>query len=334
MLNELHFAYGMPKSIGQIKTVPEDFCVEENLGFELTGNGEHLFLNIEKTQLNTEEMANILAEKVGLPLKAVSYAGMKDKFARTIQWFSLHLPGMPDPDLDWLNTETYRLLKSSRHNKKLKIGALKENHFIIKVCNFEYDEKELFLRIEKIKAHGVPNYFGLQRFGHNGNNLLRARAILLENKKIKDKHLRGIYYSAARSFLFNEMLSCRVAQGYWNRPLEGDLMMLVGSHSVFPVERIDEVILQRIKEHDISPTAPLWGIGKELVTDKALSMQNQALEGLQDWCLALEKHKLERSYRPLTLFPQTLEFKDGVFKFTLPAGGYATMVLRELLMIA
>ena len=111
-------------------------------------------------------------------------------------------------------------------------------------------------------------------------------------------------------------------------------MMLVGSHSVFPVERIDEVILQRIKEHDISPTAPLWGIGKELVTDKALSMQNQALEGLQDWCLALEKHKLERSYRPLILFLQMLEFKDGVFKFTLPAGGYATMVLRELLMIA
>lgn len=333
MLNELNFAYGMPKSTGQIKTIPEDFCVEENLGFELTGNGEHLFLNIEKTQLNTEEMAHILAQRLGLPLKAISYAGMKDKFAKTIQWFSLHLPGMPDPDLSWLNTENHRLLKSSRHNKKLKIGALKENHFIIKVCDFEYDENELFARIEKIKLQGIPNYFGPQRFGHNSNNLQRARAILLENKKMKDRHLRGIYYSAARSFIFNEIVSYRVGQGYWNRPLEGDLMMLVGSHSVFPVERVDEGIIQRIKEQDISPTAPLWGKGKELVTDKALSMQNEALIGLEEWCLALERHGLEKSYRPLILFPEKLEFKDGVFKFTLPAGGYATMVLRELLII-
>ena len=256
---------------------------------------------------------------------------MKDKFARTTQWFSLHLPGMADPELAWLNTENYRLLKSTRHNKKLKIGALKENHFIIKVCHFEYDEKELFARIEKIKAYGVPNYFGPQRFGHNNNNLQRARAILLENKKTKDRHLRGIYYSAARSFLFNEMVSFRVGQGYWHSPLEGDLMMLVGSHSVFPLEEVDEGIIQRIKAHDISPTAPLWGKGKELLTDKALSMQNEALEGLEDWCLALEKHRLERSYRPLILFPEKLEFKDDVFKFTLPAGGYATMVLREVL---
>lgn len=331
MFNKLHFAYGMPKSRGQIKTAPLDFCVEENLGFELTGTGEHLFLNIEKTQLNTEEMANILAQKVGLPLKAISYAGMKDKFARTTQWFSLHLPGMPDPELAWLDTENYRLLKSSRHNKKLKIGALKENHFIIKVCNFDHDEKDLLLRIEQIKAHGVPNYFGLQRFGHNGNNLQRARAILLENKKTRDRHLRGIYYSAARSFLFNEILSHRVGHGHWNRPLDGDLMMLVGSHSVFPVDSIDEGILQRIKDHDISPTAPLWGKGNDLLRDKALAIQKEALEGLEDWCLALERHKLERSYRPLILFPEKLVYKDGVFTFTLPAGGYATMVLRELL---
>ena len=333
MLNALNFAYGVPFSTGQIKTVPEDFCVEEHLGFELTGQGEHLFLNIEKTQLNTEEMVKILAQKVGLPLKAISYAGMKDKFARTTQWFSLHLPGMPDPDLTWLHTDNYRLLKASRHNKKLKIGALKENHFVIKVCNFSYDAKALSARIENICAHGVPNYFGPQRFGHNGNNLLRARAILLDNKKIKDRHLRGIYYSAARSFLFNEMVSYRVGQGCWNSPLDGDLMMLVGSHSVFPVDTVTQDIARRTAEHDISPTAPLWGKGKELLTREALHAQHSALASLQDWCQALENHGLERSYRPLVLFPERLEFDDDVFTFTLPAGGYATMVLRELLTI-
>ena len=111
-------------------------------------------------------------------------------------------------------------------------------------------------------------------------------------------------------------------------------MMLVGSHSIFPVGGVDEGILQRVMAHDISPTAPLWGQGKELITDKALLMQNEALEELEDWCLALEKHRLERSYRPMILFPEKLEFKDEVFTFTLPAGGYATMVLRELLVMS
>ena len=331
MLNELNFAYDPPNSRGQIKSHPDDFCVEENLGFELTGEGEHLCLLIEKKLLNTEDMAKIIARALSLPLKAISYAGLKDKFAKTTQWFSLHLPGIADPNLECLVTDNYRVLKSMRHNKKLKIGALKGNDFIIKINPFNYDKDELLARIETIKINGVPNYFGPQRFGHHGSNLQRAQEVLLENKKIKNRHLRGIYYSAARSFLFNQIVSLRVGEKNWRLPVEGDLMMLAGSHSVFQTDTIDEELLKRVTEHDVFPAAPLWGVGKELLTKAALQIQHNAIEPWHQWCVALEAHGLQKSYRSMVLLPENLRFNENVFTFSLPTGAFATTVLRELL---
>ena len=331
MLNELNYAYGRPTTCGQIKGSPDDFCVEEHLGFELTGQGEHLCLLIEKKQINTEEMARIIARSLHLPLKAISYAGLKDKFAKTIQWFSLHLPGMVDPILDDLNTENYRLLKAVRHHKKLKIGALKENHFKIKVRQCDHASTELLSRVEHIKLHGVPNYFGPQRFGHEGGNLERAKEVLLDNKKIKNRHLRGIYYSAARSFLFNQLLSLRVQKACWNLPISGDLMMLAGSHSIFQINAVDDELLKRVGEHDVFPAAPLWGEGPELVTMNALQIQNEANKPWNDWCIALEQHGLQKSDRSMVLIPENLQQQEDIFSFTLPAGAYATTVLRELL---
>lgn len=331
--NQLNFAYGSPQSHGEIKVSPEDFCVEENLGFELSGIGEHLFLLIEKTQLNTEEMARTIAKKLKLPLKAVSYAGLKDKFAKTTQWFSLHLPGIENPQLDELNTENCRVISAIRHSKKLKIGALKENHFTIKIQHLNENTDEFLQRIEQIKAHGVPNYFGPQRFGRQGANLEHARAVLLEHKKIKNRHLLGIYYSAARSFLFNQIVSQRVKEGTWNCPVAGDLMMLSGTHSVFPIDDITDEIMARVSEHDISPAAPLWGKGDELITGQALQIQGIALEAWQEWCLSLERLGLKKSYRSMVLLPENLQFNQDTFSFTLPAGTYATTVLREILQV-
>jgi tRNA pseudouridine13 synthase len=330
MLSELNYAYGKPSATGSLKNSPEDFCVEENLGFELTGEGEHLFLLIEKKLLNTEEMAKILAQKLKLPIRAISYAGMKDKYARTIQWFSLHLPGMDDPILDDLQDLQYRVLKAIRHNKKLKVGALKSNRFYIKVHNFNYDEADLSVRIQKVTSNGVPNYFGPQRFGNNGRNLERAKDLLLEGKKFKDRHLRGIYYSTARAFIFNEILSKRVGMGNWNNPLTGDVMMLTGSHSVFQVPEITEDIYQRIASHDISPAGVLWGEGKELLEREALEIQTQTLEPLLPWCSALEQHRLQKLYRSMVLVPEDLQFQENEFRFSLPSGAFATSVLREI----
>jgi len=330
MLTKFNYAYGQPTATGRIKNSPDDFCVSENLGFELSGEGEHLLLLIEKKMLNTEDMVKIIGKYLHLPYKAISYAGLKDKFATTTQWFSVHLPGLADPDLAGLNTPQHRIITAMRHNKKLKIGALKENHFVINIHDFNYDEYELLARIATIKEQGIPNYFGAQRFGYNGRNLDHAKDVLLDNKTINDRHLRGIYYSAARSFIFNKIVSHRINEACWNLPVPGDLMMLAGSHSVFPVGTINDAIMQRVRTHDIFPAACLWGIGDELISEKALDLQHQAIAPWQDWCNALAAHKLQKMYRSMVLIPENLSLEGNQFSFTLPAGSYATAVFREL----
>jgi tRNA pseudouridine13 synthase len=330
LLEKLSFAYGKPTASGKIKASAEDFYVDELLGFDLTGVGEHLFLQIEKKLYTTEEVARMLAKQVGLPLKSVSYAGLKDKFATTRQWFSLHLPGKDNPDVESLNTEYIRVINAKRHNKKLKTGALKENHFKIRVSDFVYEQEELNRRIQLIQENGVPNYFGPQRFGNNGSNLDKAQELLLESKKIKNRYLRGIYYSAARALLFNLILTTRVNNDCWNKAVDGDLMMLAGTKSVFHVEQVDEEITRRVMEHDVFPAGVLWGEGDERLTSNALAIQKQALGEWQAWCEALCSHRLQRDYRSMVLLPRNLRFEEGIFSFSLPKGAFATTVLREI----
>ncbi|WP_058528594.1 tRNA pseudouridine(13) synthase TruD [Legionella londiniensis] len=330
MMHELAFAYGSPKSSGKIKACPEDFFVEEILGFEPAGEGEHLFLQIEKKLLTTEEMIRILSQKLAVDINRISYAGLKDKFARTIQWFSVHLPGMPDPDLNQLNSENYHLLKAVRHHKKLKIGALKENRFSIKIQDFQCDQSDINMRIRQIIKRGVPNYFGPQRFGNQCSNLNHAYSLLFENKKVKNRHLRSIYYSAARAFLFNQVLSYRVLNDCWDQPVNGDLMMLSGTNSIFRLDEVDDEIKRRVSARDIYPTAPLWGQDKKRIQDDALDLESKALEPWQEWCLKLEEHGLKKSYRSMVLYPSQFQFRDNTMSFILPKGGFATTVLREL----
>jgi tRNA pseudouridine13 synthase len=330
MLTELNYAYGKPEASGHLKASPEDFAVDEILGFTLSGVGEHLFVQIEKTMLTTEEMATFIAKTLHLPFRAVSYAGLKDKYAITTQWFSLHLPGQADPNLEALNTNQSKVLQSMRHDKKLKIGALQGNRFTIRVSQFEGDKEALLDRVDRVKQTGIPNYFGTQRFGNQGGNLERARTLLFENKKVKSRHLRGLYLSAARSFLFNEIVSRRVQMQCWNKALSGDLMMLSGTNSVFAAEQVDEVLIERVASHDISPAAPLWGEGEERLTADAKVMQDDALEPWHDWLHALEAQRLRKSYRSMVLLPESFSFNDDVFTFGLPKGSFATVVLREL----
>ena len=332
-MNEFAFAYGMPQSRGKIKVCPEDFYVEEELGFELTGEGEHLFLQIEKKSLTTEEMVKEIARKLDINFKLISYAGLKDKFAQARQWFSIHLPGQSDPCLNHLASEQYQVLQTMRHNKKLKIGSLKGNHFRIKISDFHCNQSDIEYRIDNIIKSGVPNYYGLQRFGNHFSNLNNAQALLFENKKIKNRYLRGLYYSAARSFLFNQILNQRVLQNCWNKPVKGDLMMLAGTNSVFKPDEINEEIMQRVLIHDIYPAAPLWGEGENRVTDDALFMESSALNPWEKWCEKLELHQLKKTYRATVLLPKQFSFEKDTFSFSLPKGAFATSVLREILML-
>lgn len=333
-VNDLAFAYGKPVASGVFKASVDDFKVNERLGFELTGSGEHQFLRIEKRGLNTEELVKRLAKCLAKPVKSISYAGLKDRQALTTQWLSVHCPGEVIQRVDWLEGDGWRVIDSGRHLKKLKIGGLASNMFTLVVREI-VDCDAVDAHLQLVKTCGVPNYFGPQRFGHNGQNISRAQDMLLNGVRVKDRFLRGIYYSAARSCLFNRILSIRVDQHNWNKALSGDLMQLAGSHSIFPIGVPDETIHSRVAVNDLSPASSLWGRGDEMLSLDALAVQQQGLSGFESWCEALVQHGLEKAYRAHVLHVHNLtwhwEDTNLNLSFELPPGAYATSVLRELI---
>ncbi|HDS3848018.1 tRNA pseudouridine(13) synthase TruD [Legionella pneumophila] len=327
-------AYGMPNSTATFKSLPEDFQVNELFEGQFSGEGEHIVLKIEKRGLTTEEVVKSLARLINKPVKLISHAGLKDKQALTTQWLSVHAPGEIIDGIETLEAPGWRILECTRHNKKLKPGFLSGNHFIITLRNVS-DKSDLIHRIEQIKFKGVPNYFGEQRFGRDGGNLIKAEEILVQGRKVKDRFLKGMYFSAARSWLYNLILSRRVKESSWNLPLLGDVIQLVGSNSIFVNDKsMDEQLLQRIGEKDVSPASPLPGRSKNLVKGTALQIINDVYEEWSAWLDGLEKNGLEEAWRANILYAEQIEYRinQGTVElsFVLPAGAYATVVLREL----
>lgn len=332
----LPYAYGQPPIQGQLRVTPEDFQVREEMSFALDGAGEHVWLWVRKRNANTEWVAKRLAERAGVPSGAVSYAGLKDRHAVTEQWFSVHLPGKADPDWNANPHPDFTVLNAIRHSRKLRRGALSGNAFRITVRDLNGDPDELATRLERIVGTGVPHYFGEQRFGREAGNLERAEAMLSGREKVRDRHQRGLYLSAARSALFNAVLARRVVEGSWNSVLPGEVLMLAGSHSIFTVDGVDETIRQRVAAFDVHPTGPLWGAG-ELRSHGAVHELEAAVAAtfpiFRDGLAAAGLEQERRALR-LTVEDATLECPDArtaVFNFRLPAGAYATTVLRELI---
>jgi len=347
-LSQLHFALGQPESTARIRQQVEDFQVREQLSFNLDGKGQHVYLFLEKRNLNTDDLAKQLAKFADVKPLAIGYAGLKDRHAVTTQWFSIDLAGKPEPDWAELNSENnstgnsqiIKVIEVARHSRKLKRGAVRYNHFQITLKDFNGDKQDLMQRLEFIQRHGVPNYFGEQRFGRNDANLKQAEKLFLEQKqpgkkKRVNRHLRGIYLSAVRALLFNQALSQRVQDKTWNQAIKGDVFMLDGSHSVFTVEAIDEQIIRRVDEYDIHPTGPMWGVGNPMTSHDALSIETQALQPYQVWrdLLVSEGLKQERRASRIVINKYQYEWQDNNFElqFSLPAGCYATSLLRELI---
>ena len=333
-LAPLAYANGNPELRGVIRQSPEDFQVEEMLGFEPEGEGEHVFLWVEKTGLNTQQVADALARLAKLPARQVSYSGMKDKNAVTRQWFSVHLPGGDDIDWGQINSSNIKLLKVSRHLRKLRRGVHQGNHFVIAVNKVEGNTTSLAERVQLLIEQGVPNYFGEQRFGFGGANLQKAQQWFAGEFKPK-RHQQGIYLSAARSWLFNTLLSKRVHDNNWNSLLTGELLMLAGSNSIFEQDN-DSGLAQRLAEGDIHLTGPLYGKpGRGKVCQQQVAELEQALlDRYPALLLGLENAGLKAERRALRLMPQGFEYKleaDRLeFKFGLDSGSFATAVMREL----
>jgi len=336
---EWAYAAGMPTTTGVMRALPEDFVVEEVLGFEPDGEGEHVLIHIRKRNTNTEWLAKQLARFAGVKPMDVSYAGLKDRHAVTTQWFSIGLAGKPEPDWKSIENDDIQVLHVARHRRKLRRGALKGNRFRLHLTKLSGELTGLEERLQRVARDGVPNYFGDQRFGIGYDNLRRADAMFRGEFRERDRHKRGIYLSAARSYLFNEVLSRRVSDGSWNLPLPGEALMLAGSHSFFVADEIDATILARIEENDIHPSGPLWGRGELASRAEARELEMEVLAAHNDWCGALEKEGLEQERRALRLPVQDLswiidaERQVLTLSFMLDAGSYATTVLREVVAV-
>lgn len=335
-LASLPYAWGGPVGRGVIKQEADDFAVEEILGFEPSGSGEHVFLRIEKTHENTDYVARQIARFAGVPGRDIGYAGLKDRHGRTVQWFSVPLSGKPEPDWSGLENERIRILEITRNSRKLKKGAAAANRFKLTIREFEGDCQAIEARLAEIASQGVPNYFGAQRFGHDGQNLARVREFFAGQSGRIDAHRRGLYLSSARSEIFNRQLAERVQRKDWNQAISGDVFMFSGSRSFFSDQALDDDIRRRVAEGDIHPSGALWGTGESSARDEALLIERSVVESLKDLAEGLEKSGVEMARRPFRLCVESLtwEFPEsGMLRlaFTLPGGTFATVILRELL---
>ncbi|WP_019026307.1 tRNA pseudouridine(13) synthase TruD [Colwellia piezophila] len=338
MLTEQAYLHGKPESSGSLRSQITDFKVFEQLPFLPCGEGEHLFVHIRKTGANTLFVARELAKYFEVKEQLVSYAGLKDRFAVTEQWFGVHVPGKQEYNLADLNIEGVEVLSYKRHNKKLRTGALTGNRFDI-ILRDVTAIKALTERWQKIVEHGVPNYFGEQRFGIGGGNIERALA-LFSGQKVKDKKKRGMYLSAARSHIFNAVINERIKQQCFDKVAVGDVLMLAGTQSVFHLDEIDSLIKQRFIDKDIDITAPMWGAGELMTSNEPLLLEQKIAEEHDAFCQGLPRFGLKQERRRIRLtisdtnielLPDQTESNTVKVSFFLPAGSYATTILRELL---
>ncbi|MEO6365489.1 MAG: tRNA pseudouridine(13) synthase TruD [Luteimonas sp.] len=335
MSGALPHAHGTPVLEAKFRTLPEDFIVDEIDGFEATGSGEHLLLTIEKSGMNTMFAAKQIAAWAGVGEMAIGHAGLKDRHAVTRQRISVHLPKRVAPDIASLQADGLRVLKSEWHARKLPRGALAGNRFVLTLRHVQGERGAIEQRLQAIADCGVPNYFGEQRFGRDGDNIANALAMFGGRRMRREQ--RTMLLSAARSELFNRVLASRVALGSWDRGLEGEVWLLDGSRSVFGPEPWSEALEQRLASFDIHPSGPLWGVGELRSSGDARARELAALDDelALKLRMGLEAAGLKQERRALRLRPTAMAHRwlqDDVLElsFELPPGTYATVVLREI----
>ncbi len=346
---EFPSAYELLALSAIFRQLPEDFCVDEVLGFPLTGQGEHQCLHVKKTSHNTHWVLAALAEYAGVSESDIGYCGRKDRHAITRQWFSLYCPPVSKlsqkparEPLDWaqFSMEDVEILSVDKHAKKLRLGDHAQNRFVItlkdvrrgssgvdsvntasvitpltlaehQALSLLSSEEQQVMSDEILNTlkQGVPNYFGAQRFGREGNNLVMADDWLVRGISPPRKQ-RSMILSAARSYVFNRVLACRVSNDTWKTALEGDVV------------------------NDIYPTGPLWGRGRLATKGETLALEERAIGDLAPWCERLEHLGLKQERRELVLIPDELELEwqgnDLILSFGLPSGTFATAILAEV----
>lgn len=335
ILSSLAHLNGKPMSKGKLKAKPEHFQVNEDLGFEFTGSGEHLMVRIRKSGENTSFVANELAKVCGVKSKDVSWAGLKDRHAVTEQWLSIHLPKGDTPDFSSFLAQypNIEILATDRHNKKLRPGDLVGNQFVITLSEVT-DVADVLQRLEAVSKAGVPNYFGSQRFGNQGNNLSEARRWGRENVRTRNQNKRSLYLSAARSWIFNRIVSERIEKGLFTQAIDGDLILQDNALQTVELDSLDQVNSQ-LMQGDVQLTAALAGDNELPTKNQALTLEQPHLDAEPDLMALIRGNRMRHDRREIGLMPQDLSWEvegDNVtLTFSLDAGCFATAIIRELI---
>lgn len=321
---------------GQLKAEPDDFEVEELPAYEPCGEGEHLFLWIEKRDLSGPDLRQYLARTLRLPPGEIGMAGLKDRRAITRQYVSV--PARLESQIDAVQSDWVRVLSSTRHTNKLKTGHLFGNRFRIRLRGPDPAGLPfLAQRIRQLSLLGVPNYFGEQRFGHDQQSLTRGLKLLSAAQKRRPKGFRDrLAISAVQSWLFNQALSERCTQGRLDHVVAGDVLLDRTRRWAHQLAETDRQLEVDAGPPVLVPSGPLFGPRMPPAAGSVAESEQDLLEkiGLTHQSFARWSKLSPGGRRPYLVWPVGLKFEaepSGVlFEFELPAGSYATVVLREL----
>jgi tRNA pseudouridine13 synthase len=331
----------LPGVGGTFRLGPEDFEVEEVPAYLPSGEGEHLYLWVEKRMRSTPEVARSLAGALGVSERDVSYAGLKDRRAVSRQWFSVWTKAAPPPDL---YGDGFRVIRAARHGNKLRTGHLLGNRFRLVLRGTHGAPEAADAILAALALRGVPNWFGPQRFGRDGDNAVLGLALvgLAEHREVerarRDRFLRRLALSALQSALFNALLEERLIAGGFGHVERGDLLQL-GQDGRGPVFACTdpEVDQPRFLRFEVSPTGPLFGPKMRWPEEEPGRREQELMRraGLTLEVLALGGGELQGGRRPLRVRPTDCEVEvipEGLrVGFILPRGAYATALLLELM---
>ncbi len=324
---------------GIIKETPENFVVEEIPAYQPDGEGEHLFIHITKRGITTREVQKALSALFHVSKQDVNFAGIKDKHAVASQYFSVWLRNKKTRDLAYQLEEKLPIKINSMacHRKKIKQGHLLANAFNVKITKLPVTPEQALNQIqpiiEIIHSKGLPNFYGPQRFGIEGNNAQKGYEILKGERKEKNKWFRKFLLAAYQSHLFNDYLTLRIRKGLYDKILLGDVAKKHDTGGIFVVDE-SESEQQRLDNKEICYTGPMFGKKMKPAHGESAELEEKILKKNQVTWEELAEAKLNGTRRQGVIIPdiQTEIEKDGVrVRFKLPKGAYATVILREFM---
>jgi tRNA pseudouridine13 synthase len=323
----------LPGTGGAIGNDLDDFVVDEVPLYPFSGEGEHLFVRFQKRGMTSRDAVFAISRAAGVPASDIGTAGMKDKHAVTSQWASL-LAKRATPPESWELPAGLVVLETARHGNKLRTGHAKGNHFTIRLTGVSSDSAtNAHAIVTKLRATGLPNFFGGQRFGHRGENVNQAFAWLEGGHRVK-RFEQKLFSSVVQSEVFNRYLAMRLEEPF-DAPLAGEVVRLSTSSAVFVVEEPANE-LPRWETHDIVPTGPMIGPKMRAAKGRPLEMEENAVReaGLADAARQALGRFADGTRRDALLWLEDVRVTPAenalVVEFFLPAGSYATQLVREL----